>query len=276
MPSVYLHKNLQKKNSWLKLACPLVMCLTLLLVTVSPNLGNASTSPAKVSVLEVLKTPNSSLISVHANNIYLDSVIKEISRVTGMVFKTMKSDLMKEPVEVNLSDVRLQEVLAYLLQNYSKVFLQNDSGDLVKVLILDKNTDTPQPLFANKIESEPKLDTSKSVTPTTRAPKPPVAIKARLEGETPEVKKTLFTQKREELDKKRVLISIPQEVSERLANIRPGYPIPDELENDPELIGYMQEYGLESLYDLSYIGRPRGIVMRSNQNRRRFLPPPNS
>ncbi len=285
---IYLNHP-SKKAPLLQISSLLIGCL---FISVAPVLADPSALPAKwepgsnpsapsiaresteINKLEVLLDPQSALISVHAHNVALEEVMNKISRVTGFDFKTMKADLLREPVEIKISNRPLQEVLDNLLQNYSKIFLQNDSGNLVKVLIMDKTTDTPQPLFAKKIEQAPELDTIKTAPSSTPKESSP-SNQAHLEEEPKEIKKSLFAQKREELNNIRATlsISIPSEVSERLRDIRPGYPIPEELQNDPELIGYMQEYGLDSLYDLSYIGKPRGLVMRSNQNRRRFLPP---
>lgn len=145
----------------MKFPLVLLYCFTFLFYTAfhsSPAIGATPSSQVGQSILEVLQNKKTGLISVKAQGVTLDNVMRRISQVTGLTVNSSNTSILDETVVINLKNLPLKEIVDRLLQGVNSVFFyssepatgKDGTPDLTKVMLLSRKEALPSHAITNQ------------------------------------------------------------------------------------------------------------------------------
>jgi len=101
----------------------------------------------KQATLEVTYDAGTDLLSIQAHGVALGKVIQKITKKTNLNVKSLKEDLLKEPVSLEVTKLSVEHSMKKLLQGFNSVFLYSpvpatkqisQPHQLVRVFLLSK------------------------------------------------------------------------------------------------------------------------------------------
>ncbi len=108
---------------------------------------NLTHLPPRQGTLEVTYDAGTDLLSIQAHGVPLGKVIQKITKKTSLTVKSLKEDLLEEPISLEVKKLSLERAMKKLLQGFNSVFLYSpapatkqisDTYQLVRVFLLSK------------------------------------------------------------------------------------------------------------------------------------------
>jgi len=108
---------------------------------------NLTNLPPRQATLEVTYDAGTDLLSIQAHGVALGKVIQKITKKTNLTVKSLKEDLLEEPISLGVKKLSLEHAMKKLLQGFNSVFLYSptpatkqisDTYQLVRVFLLSK------------------------------------------------------------------------------------------------------------------------------------------
>jgi len=108
---------------------------------------NSTNRPPRQAILEVTYDAGTDLLSIQAHGVALRRVIQKITKKTNLTLKSLKEDLLEEPVSLEVTKLSVEHAMKKLLQGFNSVFLYSpapatkqisDTYQLVRVFLLSK------------------------------------------------------------------------------------------------------------------------------------------
>lgn len=111
---------------------------------------DVGTPPSKPFVLEITSSGEGDRISIHASQVPLNRLLKELSARTNLTIDWMKEELVADEVSVDITPRPLEQGLKKLLERFNVVFFYGSPADthgeaagprLAKVLVVSRKAD---------------------------------------------------------------------------------------------------------------------------------------